>query len=250
MPSSLKLGTPLIHFDRVDSTNKAALRAASDGAAEGTLFVADAQTAGRGRRSRNWHSPPGLGLYFSILLRPDLPAGKVNTLALQSAVAVCQAIEELYKFDVGIKWPNDIYSGNKKLGGILLETAIIGNKIENAVIGIGLNMRHSKKDFPSEITEIAASLKEVSGRDIKNDLLLERIISIYGDYYYKREKCDVTEWIKRCIHVEKQISVNYGGVKLKGSFNNVSPDLSFTLIDASGHKNKIEYGEISLNMEV
>ena len=178
----------MIHFDTVDSTNRAALRAASKEATEGTLFVADAQTAGRGRHSREWHSPPGLGLYFSVLLHPEIPVPEANNLVLQSAVAVCNAIEELYDYTVGIKWPNDIYSGNKKLGGILLETTITGDTVENAVIGIGLNMRHSIEDFPVELRNSATSLQEVTGKDINNRLLIERILSIYGDYYYKREE--------------------------------------------------------------
>lgn len=250
MQSSLTLGTPLIHFDSVDSTNKAALRATSKGAVEGTVFVADEQTAGRGRLSRQWHSPAGLGLYFSILLQPKLPVIDANNLVLQSAVAVCKAIEELYDHSVGIKWPNDIYSGSKKLGGILLETTITGDTIENAVIGIGLNMRHSVSDFPIELRNKATSLQEVTGKDIDPALLLERIMSIYGDYYYKRKECGVGEWILRCIHMEKEISIDQNGVTLQGIFSEVSPDLSFNLMDDSGHKNRIEYGEISLNMEV
>ncbi|MCH7818464.1 MAG: biotin--[acetyl-CoA-carboxylase] ligase [Candidatus Marinimicrobia bacterium] len=250
MPSTLTLGTPLIHFDTVDSTNRAALRAASEDAAEGTLFVADAQTAGRGRHSREWYSPPGLGLYFSVLLHPKISALEANNLVLQSAVAVCDAIEELYDYAVGIKWPNDIYSGNRKLGGILLETTITGDTIENAVIGIGLNMRHSIEDFPVELRSEATSLKEVTGKDITDTLLIERILSIYGDYYYKREECGIDKWIKRCIHMKKQIKINHNGMVLQGSFSEVSPDLSFTLKDEFGHENKIEYGEISLDMEV
>ena len=250
MPSSLTLGTPLIHFDTVDSTNRAALRAASEKAAEGTLFVADAQTAGRGRHSRKWHSPPGLGLYFSVLLHPKIPVFEANNLVLQSAVAVCNAIEDLYDYAVGIKWPNDIYSGNKKLGGILLETTITGDTVENAVIGIGLNMKNSIKDFPLELRNNATSLQLVTGKDINNTLLIERILTVYGDYYYKRKECGIDDWIRKCIHMEKQISINHNGVVLQGSFSEVSPDLSFILKDEFGNENKIEYGEISLTMEV
>jgi len=250
MPSSLTLGTPLIHFDSVDSTNRAALRAASEEAAEGTLFVADAQTAGKGRHSREWYSPPGLGLYFSVLLHPKIPVLEASNLVLQSAVAVCNAIEELYDYAVGIKWPNDIYHKNKKLGGILLETTITGDTIENAVIGIGLNMRHSIDDFPVGLRNNATSLQEVTGKDINNALLVERILSIYGNYYYKREECGIDEWIMKCIHMEKQISINHNGVVLQGSFSDVSPDLSFMMKDEFGREIKIEYGEISLTMEV
>jgi len=249
MPASLTLGTPLIHFDSVDSTNKAALRASSDGAAEGTLFIADTQTAGRGRQSRKWNSPPGLGLYFSVLLHPKTAALEANNLVVQSAVAVCNAIEELYDYPVGIKWPNDIYSGIKKLGGILLETTITGDTIVNAVVGIGLNMRHSIEDFPNDISEKATSLQIVTGKDRSNEQLLERILSIFGNYYYKRDECGINDWIMKCIHMEKQININHNGVPLRGSFSEVSPDLSFILKDESGHKNKIEYGEISLDME-
>ena len=146
MHSSVPLGNTIIRFDSVDSTNKSALLAAAEGAAEGTVFLAKSQTQGRGRRTKIWYSPPGMGLYFSVLLRPMTEATKANFLVLQSAVAVCMAIEEVTKIPAGIKWPNDIYMDGKKLGGILLETVISGETLQHAVVGIGINLNHSSGD--------------------------------------------------------------------------------------------------------
>ncbi|MCH7619672.1 MAG: biotin--[acetyl-CoA-carboxylase] ligase [Candidatus Marinimicrobia bacterium] len=243
-------GTPRIHFDSIDSTNKAGLLAAAEGAAEGTVFSADAQTEGRGRRSREWYSPAGLGLYFSILLRPDIPAVKANQIVLQSAVAVCEAIEESVDCNVGIKWPNDIYVERKKIGGILVESVIAGRMIEYAVVGVGINVLNEPESFPPELGKTAASLKSITGAVVKKDELLDRILSIYEAYYSGEIECGIDKWMKRCIHLDEPVKIEHNGEKLKGIFTDIGADLSFQLKDSSGRKRKIEYGEISLNLEV
>ena len=242
-------GTPRIHFDSIDSTNKAGLLAAEEGASEGTVFSADVQTKGRGRMSRDWHSPAGLGLYFSILLRPRIPADKANQIVLQSAVAVCEAIEESVECSAGIKWPNDIYVERKKVGGILVETVIAGSMIEYAVVGIGINVLNEAGSFPPEFRKTAASLKSVTGRVVNKDELLDRTLSIYEAYYTGEIECKIDKWMKRCIHLGEQVRIEHDGEKLKGIFTDIGADLSFQLKDSSGSKRKIEYGEISLNLE-
>ena len=242
-------GTPRIHFDSIDSTNKAGLLAAAEGASEGTVFSADAQTEGRGRRSRDWHSPAGLGLYFSILVRPHISADNANQIVLQSAVAVCEAIEESVKCNAGIKWPNDIYVERKKVGGILVETVIVGRMIEYAVVGIGINVLNEVGSFPPELRYIAASLKSVTGKVVNKDELLDRTLSIYEAYYTGEIECKIDKWMKRCIHLDQQVRIEHNGEKLRGIFTDIGADLSFQLKDSSGRKHKIEYGEISLNLE-
>ena len=249
MHSSVPLGSNIIRFESVDSTNKSALLAAAEGAPEGSVFLAKAQTEGRGRRSNKWYSPPGRGLYFSVLLRPMMEVSKVNFLVLQSAVAVCTAIEDVAKVPAGIKWPNDIYLHGKKLGGILLETAISGETLQHAVVGIGINLDHTLEDHPEELRDKTISIKEVTGMEINGEKLMNRILSIFDDYYSERVECTINMWENRCIHSNRIVTLMTNGKALRGHFSEVSPDLSFKLREEAGRVHNIQYGEISLDME-
>ena len=249
MHPSLPLGNNIIRFDSVDSTNKSALLAAAEGAPEGTVFLAKSQTKGRGRRSKIWYSPPGMGLYFSVLLRPMTEVSKANFLVLQSAVAVCIAIEDVAKVSVGIKWPNDIYLDGKKLGGILLETAISGKTLQHAAVGIGINLNHSSESYPEELRDRAISIKQMTGIDIDGDNLMNRILTIFDDYYSNRVECTIKMWKNKCIHSNKIVTVMTNGKALRGLFSDVSADLSFKLREEAGRTHNIQYGEISLDVE-
>lgn len=153
----LPLGQPLIELGEVTSTNDVLRQMAIEGAAEGTAVVAQQQTRGRGRQHRPWHSPPGLGLYLSVLLRPPWPAAESGALALLAGVAVASALKQLGMPDVKLKWPNDVLAGGKKICGVLVEPALKGGQIEFAVVGIGLNVRHGVEDFPPELRPTATS---------------------------------------------------------------------------------------------
>jgi BirA family biotin operon repressor/biotin-[acetyl-CoA-carboxylase] ligase len=155
------------------STNDEAKRLARQGAPGGTAVVADAQTAGRGTRGRFWHSPPGLGLYLSIILRPPIhdPAG----LPLRAALAVREALREAAGVAVEVEPPNDLVFGGRKLGGILCESAFEGGNIEFAIVGVGLNVGHGPGDFPPELADTAISLRIVLGRPIDPASLIDPI---------------------------------------------------------------------------
>jgi BirA family biotin operon repressor/biotin-[acetyl-CoA-carboxylase] ligase len=149
----------LQHFASVDSTNTLLLEAAANGAPEGTVYLADEQTAGRGRGGHTWHSAPGDGLYFSVLVQPPLLLEDALHLSLATGLAAQQAIHEITGVSVDIRWPNDLLVGKKKLGGILVETAVEPGPnpmLRYAVIGIGINV--SQQDFPGELATIATSL--------------------------------------------------------------------------------------------
>jgi BirA family biotin operon repressor/biotin-[acetyl-CoA-carboxylase] ligase len=149
----------LHHFPSIHSTNTALLEAAANGAPEGTIYLADEQTAGRGRGGHAWHSAPGDGLYLSILVRPSLRLRDALLLSLAAGIAASKAITEIVGISVDIRWPNDLLLQTKKVGGILVETAVEpGNDpwLRYAVIGIGINMHH--KSFPPELADLATSL--------------------------------------------------------------------------------------------
>jgi BirA family biotin operon repressor/biotin-[acetyl-CoA-carboxylase] ligase len=152
------------HFASIESTNTSLLEAAAEGASEGTVYVADEQTAGRGRGGHAWHSAPGEGLYVSALVKPSLSLADALLLALATGLAVQEAVAEAAGVALDIRWPNDLMLRGtdgleRKCGGILVESAVepaSGPRLRYAVIGVGLNVHH--RSFPEELAPLATSL--------------------------------------------------------------------------------------------
>jgi BirA family biotin operon repressor/biotin-[acetyl-CoA-carboxylase] ligase len=144
------------HFAEIDSTNTYAMQAAAAGAAHGSVYVADAQTAGRGRGAHQWASPAGSGLYASVLLRPALAPGDALWLSLAAGVAAMDAIEAVCGWSPDLRWPNDLMAGKRKLGGILTEMQAEATRVRFVVIGIGINVH--QPSFPQELAARATSL--------------------------------------------------------------------------------------------
>ena len=179
-------------FEELDSTNIRAKEEAVKGAESGTLIVADKQTAGRGRRGREWSSPGGKNIYFSLLLRPDLPTDKASMLTLVMALAVSKGIQqtmrELQTNVDGteiprpeIKWPNDIVMDGKKVCGILTEMGLKQNAIDYVVIGVGINVHN--QEFAPELVDKAAALDVACGKRISRKVLLAHVTDAFETYY-------------------------------------------------------------------
>lgn len=163
----------LVSLDACPSTNDEAKRLARGGAAAGTTVVASAQTSGRGTRGRTWHSPPGLGLYLSLILRPPVP--DLAGLPLRAARAVRDAVEAATGLAASVEPPNDIVWDGRKLGGILCETGFTGDILDFAVVGVGLNVGHRPADFPPDLRGSAVSLAMAAGRDVLPAALIEPV---------------------------------------------------------------------------
>jgi BirA family biotin operon repressor/biotin-[acetyl-CoA-carboxylase] ligase len=163
----------LIRLESCLSTNDEAKRLARQGAPGGTAVVAGAQTAGRGTRGRFWHSPPGLGLYMSIIIRPPIP--DLVGLPMRAALAVRGAVRAAPRGAAAGEPPNDLVIGGRKLGGILCESAFEGGGPEFAIVGVGLNVDHGPEDFPPELAGTAVSLRMVLDRRIDSASLIEPI---------------------------------------------------------------------------
>ena len=170
--------TKFVHRPVSESTNDDAHALAAANAPEGTVVVADAQTAGRGRLARVWHSPPGLGLYLSTLHRPRRSAAELPRWTLAAAVAACEACREVARVDAAIKWPNDVLAGGKKLAGILAESRTTGTNVAWLVVGTGFNVNHLAADFPAEFADRATSLRILAaGRSVDR----ARLARVYID---------------------------------------------------------------------
>ena len=167
----------IFKYETTDSTNTRAKEyAKSKSAAMPAVFIADAQTAGRGRRGRSFDSAGGAGLYMSILFRPEPECSDAAKITVRAAVSVCRAIRSLTGVSVGIKWVNDIFFDGKKLAGILTEGEISGGGGFNyAVCGIGINLL--SREFPEELSGRACALEDACGLRVDRDVLAEKIIS-------------------------------------------------------------------------
>jgi BirA family biotin operon repressor/biotin-[acetyl-CoA-carboxylase] ligase len=140
------------------STSDEVRRLARQGAPSGTVVLADAQSAGRGRLGRRWHSAPGLGLYVSVLIRPSRPVETPTRWTLAAALAAWEACGALGYDGVSIEWPNDLYHGGRKLAGTLTELRSIGSAVQEVIVGTGINVGHAEEDFPEDLAERATSL--------------------------------------------------------------------------------------------
>jgi len=170
-----KLGRPLMYQPITGSTNDNALLAAKSGAPHGSLFVADEQTAGRGRRGNAWLAAPGESLLFSVLLRPELELAQASALTLAVGLALRDAIAPLVDQAVQIKWPNDLYVGGKKLAGVLVESQLQGERLQAVVVGVGLNV--ASTDFPEEIATRATSLALLGKAELDREPLLQDLLN-------------------------------------------------------------------------
>ena len=152
----------LHHFYKIGSTNTAAMAAAAEGAPEGSVYLAEEQTAGRGRGSNTWQSPQSIGIYCSVILRPTLPPSEVLVLSLAAGLAVQSAIREIdSRVQPDLKWPNDVLIDGKKVCGILTEMNAEATRVRYIVVGIGINVNQAS--FPKELS--ATSLRLATGSE-------------------------------------------------------------------------------------
>lgn len=177
-----EIGNEILFFDEVGSTNVMVKKMAEEGANHGLVFISERQTAGRGRRGREWISPRG-NCYFSILLRPDLLAEKASMLTLVSALAVAKAIRNLTGLEAQIKWPNDIVLNGKKICGILTESSTDLEFVNYIVVGIGVNV--NQKEFTEDLDEKATSLWLELSDEINRGKLIATILQEFEYYYIK-----------------------------------------------------------------
>jgi BirA family transcriptional regulator, biotin operon repressor / biotin---[acetyl-CoA-carboxylase] ligase len=152
----------LRHYFKIGSTNATAMQAAAEGAAEGTVFVAEEQTAGRGRGGHDWLSQRSMGIYCSVVLRPKVGPAEILMLSLLSGLAVAGAVESVTGVRPDLRWPNDLLLADRKFCGILAEMNAEATRVRYAVVGIGVNV--NQQEFPADLAEVATSLRQRTGR--------------------------------------------------------------------------------------
>jgi BirA family biotin operon repressor/biotin-[acetyl-CoA-carboxylase] ligase len=170
----------LHYFPTIGSTNQRAMQDGAEGAPHGSVYVAEEQTAGRGRASHTWHSEAHAGLYVSILLRPQMAPADALWLSLAAGLAVQRAVKETTAFDADLRWPNDLLLGQRKFCGILTEMNAEATRVRYAVVGTGINVDHAQ--FPPELRDLATSLRIESGRTWPHqDLLIALLQAMHQE---------------------------------------------------------------------
>ena len=240
----------LICHDCISSTNDEAKTLAKAGAAEGTVVVAAAQTAGRGRLGRSFHAPAGLGVYFSVILRPNCPPEQLFHLTCAAAVAACNAVENCAALRPQIKWTNDLVVGKKKLGGILTELSVNEQGlIDWAIIGIGINCRHRPEDFPPELQDIATSLLQVTEKAISPALLAAHLmVSIHHirQQLFSQKTQIMDAYRQDCMTLNQQVVLLRGDEKRYGTALDIDPDGGLVVHFEDGSIQTVQSGEISV----
>lgn len=177
-----RLGKHIFFTREIDSTNAWAKQLAKLGAEEGTVAVAEIQTAGRGRLGREWFSPEG-SLYFSVILRPQMCASEAVGLVFVAGLAVAEALREMYHLKVETKWPNDVLVNGRKICGILCEMNTKGDAVGFVVAGIGVNVNSTEKTFPESIRETATSVQNELGKTVPIENLFRTVLERFESGY-------------------------------------------------------------------
>lgn len=181
------VGKKIICYDAVDSTNLVLKQLAHEGAEDGTVVVADSQGTGRGRMERHFFSPPGKGIWVSILLRPTFLPQDAPKCTLMAAVAVARAMEH-FGLRAAIKWPNDIIHKGRKLVGILTEMSAEMDRVDYVVIGIGINVNIAREDFPEELRDTATSLMQMKGTPLPRVAFLQELLRAVDVLYQEVQR--------------------------------------------------------------
>lgn len=245
------MGKNLHYLDSVDSTQKVAQKLAYENAEEGTVVIAEEQTAGRGRMDRKWHSPKYTGIWMSMILRPSLPIPKAPQLTLIAAVSVVQAIEEVTGLLPEIKWPNDILIGGKKVTGILTELQAEADRINFILIGIGINVNTRKEEFPQELDATASSLAIEKGEAVDRErlirIVLEKLEKLYLLYLDKGFLPIKLLWESYAISIGKRITARTLSGEIKGKAIGITEDGVLLIETESGKIQPIYSADIHID---
>ena len=233
--------------ESLDSTNTHARELARQGAAAGTVIIARAQNAGRGRLGRSFHSPADTGLYFSLILRPDCKPEQLMHLTCAAAVAACDAVERACGLRPGIKWINDLTLEGKKLGGILTELSFGGDgRVSSAVIGIGINVK--KESFPRELQPIACSLADFAPQPELSALAAELMLSLEEmSRCLLSDRADLMDrYRKDCITTGRQVRIIGADSIRTGLAEAIQDDGSLQVLFDDGQRKTVNSGEVSV----
>jgi BirA family biotin operon repressor/biotin-[acetyl-CoA-carboxylase] ligase len=244
------VGRDIQVFEQTTSTNDVAEKLARDGVREGVVVFAESQTKGRGRLGRVWMSPTRKGLWFSVLLRPNLRPQETTQLTVISATALRRAIKTVTGITADIKWPNDLLIGGKKVAGILTEMSAEVDRVRHIILGIGLDVNQETNEFAPELRKIATSLRIEAGEPVCRAEIATEILREL-DFDYARilagkfsEVAD--EWEAACITIGKNVAVHTGDRKFRGHAESLDDDGALLVRTEHGLLERVIGGDVTL----
>lgn len=242
-------GRNIHHYPVADSTNTIAAGLAKKGAEEGTVVLADVQTAGRGRLGREWISASGKNLLFSIIFRPDIKQSELFSVTMIASIAIVKAIRKTLHLKAGIKWPNDIYINGKKAAGILTELELKGDLVDFVVVGIGLNVNFDTSIYP-DISDTATSLLKEKGHEISRIILIKSILREVEKWYRALKKGKKEgirkQWLKHSIVTDRKVKIISSGNEEEGIACSIDDDGALIIVDEKGNSKRILSGDVTL----
>jgi len=241
-------GKRFFHFFKIDSTNRVAMELGYAGEPEGTLVLAEEQTAGRGRAGRSWHSERGTGLYFTLLLRPRLAPVQAPLLTMLSGLSAHAAIQGLTGLTPELKWPNDLLLNGKKVGGILTEMHAEPSVVRFVIVGVGINVNQEK--FPPELASIATSLRKESGKmNYRLELLVRLLTQFESDYnrFLREGPSFVVDRFERVSNFVKgrRVRVESGAESYVGTTAGLSPEGLLLILRENGPVLTVIAGDVT-----
>jgi BirA family biotin operon repressor/biotin-[acetyl-CoA-carboxylase] ligase len=244
------IGRDIQVFEQTTSTNDVIEKLARDGVKEGVVVFAESQTRGRGRLGRKWISPAHKGLWFSILLRPNLRPQETTQLTVASATALRRAIESETGLKPEIKWPNDILIGGKKVAGILTELSAEVDRVKHVILGIGIDANLDANEFPADLKKTATSLKIETGETVSRAELAVAVLREL-DFDYARIgggkfPAVADEWESGCVTIGKNVTVHIGDRKIRGCAESLDDDGALLVRTEHGHLERITGGDVTL----
>jgi BirA family biotin operon repressor/biotin-[acetyl-CoA-carboxylase] ligase len=244
------IGRDIRVFEETTSTNDVIEKLARDQVKEGVVVFAESQTKGRGRMGRKWISPARKGLWFSILLRPDLTPQEATQLTVASATGLRRAIHDATGVKAKIKWPNDILIGGKKVAGILTELSAELDRVKHIILGIGVDVNLSGAEFPQDLRKIATSLKIEAGKTISRAELAVKILRELDADYARvcsgKFESVADEWEEHCGTIGHLVTIHVGDRKLHGRAESLDDDGALLLRTEHGTLERVIGGDVTL----
>lgn len=242
------LGQAIHWHEEIGSTSDRAKELAEEGAEHGEVVVAEAQTAGRGRRGRSWASPARKNVYFSVVLRPDLPPARAPEITLVASVAVCEALRQA-GVEAGIKWPNDLLASGKKIAGILTELAAEPDRVHWVVLGVGVNVNARPEDFPEALREEATSILVERGQPAPRALFAAACLTAIEEWLDRWEAEGFgairAAWRERSVTLGREVVVQVEGREIAGTAEDID-ETGALLVRVPGGVERISSGDVTL----
>ena len=236
-------GHEIEYFRFTDSTNEDVWEALVDNIDEGFLIITDHQKRGKGRRGHIWISEPGASLTYSFLIKPQIPLEKIGLLSLLTGVAVVEGISQFTQLDCKLKWPNDIILNHKKVGGILAESKQLNGDIY-VVMGVGLNV--NEQELPSEISEMATSLRLENKSPIQREPLLAFILNVFESMYNSKNSEWIKSWNSHCVHLNSDVKFHHGNETIQGTFLEID-NMGQAILNINGISQEFSNGIVELS---